>query len=43
MKPRQRIDLLIYAILIILALAAAGLAIVSPPGFTNLKLVYGGF
>jgi len=43
MKPRQTVDLAVYGILVILSLAAAGLALVSPATFTNLQLVYGGF
>jgi hypothetical protein len=43
MKHKQTINFVVYGILIMLALAAAGLAVVSPSAFTNLKLVYGGF
>lgn len=43
MKARIRIELLVYSIVIVLSLVAAGLAIVSPPAFSDLQVVYGGF
>jgi hypothetical protein len=43
MKPGKTIESVIYAIVIVLSLAAAGIAVISPAPFTNLKLVYGGF
>jgi hypothetical protein len=43
MKLRRSIELLTYGVVIILSLVAAGLAIASPAGFTNLNLVYGAF
>jgi hypothetical protein len=43
MKPSPNIERVIYAAFIILALAAVGLAFISPAEFINLKLIYGGF
>jgi len=39
----NRTESAVYAVLIILSLIAAGLAIISPAEFINLKVVYGGF
>jgi hypothetical protein len=43
MKPSPAIKLLVYTAVVILSLVAVGIALDSPPDFTNMKLVYGGF
>jgi hypothetical protein len=43
MKKKQLIEWFLYAAIVILALIAIGLVLISPPEFVKNKVIYGGF